>query len=552
MSQHRSPNSRIFLGNLPSERTSKEELYEVFGKYGKIEDIVLRRSFGFIQFDSADAAKAAITNENGRVIGGMRVDINMADNREPKRKGEKEEKRRDRSPESGTRRKRSPSPEQRGKRQEVESEPAVIYCMLIHLGPSQRDYAARVEQMIKRDVGGVECELGLVERKAVPEAIAKHKKRGFSYVCVMGRQNEQKQTLALHILHPDKPDEVLTEVNNREAVDLIRRDIAKSQKLSTNVSSPSIAINPAMMPLLVSMLGLPPTTVIDSSMIPTLQQLLLVQSALASVQQQTIPQSVPTPQMLPSTTVPTTQVPSVSSPQLLPQQMLQAQLMNLMSKQSTPTAAPSSSSPAFSTGSVSGLSGYGVPSNPPSVKPTWTNPTPSGNVSQSPSTSSFLASLSQNTVNPQTPQDQPNWLNTRWAQPQIQPTSTVQSTVPSYQPSSVGYNPSAQPSSVGYNPSAQPPSVGYNPSSQPQPLSKNSDLLQSLLSKMSQSSSNPDLGSTTQPSLGSYSVSPVQQPQRGGSQDMREQALLSILQKTARSGSAPSESSYSTDRKSVV
>lgn len=67
-------NCRIFLGNLASERTSKEELYSIFSKYGPIvEDVVMRRSFGFIQYDNPESALRAIEGENGRIIGGMRL-----------------------------------------------------------------------------------------------------------------------------------------------------------------------------------------------------------------------------------------------------------------------------------------------------------------------------------------------------------------------------------------------------------------------------------------------------------------------------------------------
>ena len=74
MSSRPPPRSRIFLGNLASEKTSKEELYSIFRKYGNIvEDIVIRKSFGFVQYDNADSALAAIAGENGRIIGGMRL-----------------------------------------------------------------------------------------------------------------------------------------------------------------------------------------------------------------------------------------------------------------------------------------------------------------------------------------------------------------------------------------------------------------------------------------------------------------------------------------------
>ncbi len=64
---------RIFIGNLASEKTSKEELEEVFSKYGRIVEIVLRKSFGFIQFDNPQAAQDAIAHENGKTLGGLRV-----------------------------------------------------------------------------------------------------------------------------------------------------------------------------------------------------------------------------------------------------------------------------------------------------------------------------------------------------------------------------------------------------------------------------------------------------------------------------------------------
>lgn len=68
------PNCRIFLGNLASEKTSAQELKEIFGKYGEIvEEPVMRRSFGFIQYNNPSSASAAIAGENGRLIGGVRL-----------------------------------------------------------------------------------------------------------------------------------------------------------------------------------------------------------------------------------------------------------------------------------------------------------------------------------------------------------------------------------------------------------------------------------------------------------------------------------------------
>jgi RNA recognition motif-containing protein len=73
------PNCRIFLGNLASEKTSKAELRQIFSRYGKIiEEPVLRRSFGFIQYDNPSSAQRAIEGEQHRIIGGMRLGLSRS------------------------------------------------------------------------------------------------------------------------------------------------------------------------------------------------------------------------------------------------------------------------------------------------------------------------------------------------------------------------------------------------------------------------------------------------------------------------------------------
>ncbi|EDQ90433.1 uncharacterized protein MONBRDRAFT_7035 [Monosiga brevicollis MX1] len=65
------PHSRLFLGNLPCEKVSKRELMDMFGRYGRVLEISLHRSFGFVQFDSAQSAAAARDGEQGKVVGGL-------------------------------------------------------------------------------------------------------------------------------------------------------------------------------------------------------------------------------------------------------------------------------------------------------------------------------------------------------------------------------------------------------------------------------------------------------------------------------------------------
>lgn len=65
--------SRIFIGNLASEATSKKELRAIFEAYGPVDEVILHESYGFIQFHTPEAAANAIGKESGRSIGGRRI-----------------------------------------------------------------------------------------------------------------------------------------------------------------------------------------------------------------------------------------------------------------------------------------------------------------------------------------------------------------------------------------------------------------------------------------------------------------------------------------------
>ncbi|XP_048752410.2 nuclear receptor coactivator 5-like isoform X3 [Ostrea edulis] len=71
--------SRVFIGNLPYEKVTKEELEAMFSKYGKILGISTHeRGFGFIQFSKEEEGLEAVKNENGGLLKGFKIDIKMA------------------------------------------------------------------------------------------------------------------------------------------------------------------------------------------------------------------------------------------------------------------------------------------------------------------------------------------------------------------------------------------------------------------------------------------------------------------------------------------
>lgn len=63
----------MFIGALASERTTEEELRQIFSVYGRVLEVVIRDKFGFVQFDSKEAAEAAIKSENRRRIGNLAI-----------------------------------------------------------------------------------------------------------------------------------------------------------------------------------------------------------------------------------------------------------------------------------------------------------------------------------------------------------------------------------------------------------------------------------------------------------------------------------------------
>ncbi|EAS36577.3 RNA-binding protein [Coccidioides immitis RS] len=67
------PGSRLFVGNLPSERVTKRDLFHLFHKYGKLAQISIKPAYGFVQFMDATSCRNALEAEQGGVIRGRKI-----------------------------------------------------------------------------------------------------------------------------------------------------------------------------------------------------------------------------------------------------------------------------------------------------------------------------------------------------------------------------------------------------------------------------------------------------------------------------------------------
>ena len=133
----RNPNirddARLFIGNMPSERTSQIELLQIFSKYGKIiEQPVLLKAYGFVQYEKAESVQLAMQYEQGRYIGHRRVDLSAAQTRRENAPG-------GRSASGGARGPASATAATSGRR--PPPQPGAPYVRTLAMGPAARRMA---------------------------------------------------------------------------------------------------------------------------------------------------------------------------------------------------------------------------------------------------------------------------------------------------------------------------------------------------------------------------------------------------------------------------
>lgn len=62
-----------YLGNLPTERVTKRDMFHIFHKYGKLAQISIKQAYGFIQFLEAGSCQAALQVEQGALVRGRKI-----------------------------------------------------------------------------------------------------------------------------------------------------------------------------------------------------------------------------------------------------------------------------------------------------------------------------------------------------------------------------------------------------------------------------------------------------------------------------------------------
>lgn len=70
--------SRLFVGNLPSEKVTKRDLFHIFHRYGQLAQVSIKQAYGFVQFLEAAACADALRAEQGVEIRGRKVHLEVS------------------------------------------------------------------------------------------------------------------------------------------------------------------------------------------------------------------------------------------------------------------------------------------------------------------------------------------------------------------------------------------------------------------------------------------------------------------------------------------
>ncbi|XP_063756788.1 heterogeneous nuclear ribonucleoproteins C1/C2 isoform X4 [Eleginops maclovinus] len=81
----RSLNSRVFIGNLNTLLVTKADVEAIFSKYGKVVGCSIHKGYAFVQYANERNARNAVVSEDGRMIVGQVLDINLAGEPKPHR-----------------------------------------------------------------------------------------------------------------------------------------------------------------------------------------------------------------------------------------------------------------------------------------------------------------------------------------------------------------------------------------------------------------------------------------------------------------------------------
>ncbi|KAL5354066.1 nuclear polyadenylated RNA-binding protein 3 [Pseudogymnoascus australis] len=70
--------SRLFIGNLPTEKVTKRDIFYIFHKFGRLAQVSIKQAYGFVQFHDIKSCHAALQREQGQEIRGRKMHLEIS------------------------------------------------------------------------------------------------------------------------------------------------------------------------------------------------------------------------------------------------------------------------------------------------------------------------------------------------------------------------------------------------------------------------------------------------------------------------------------------
>ncbi|KAF8444317.1 hypothetical protein BGX38DRAFT_1271680 [Terfezia claveryi] len=70
--------SRLFIGNLPSEKVTKRDIFRIFSRHGRLAQISIKQAYGFVQFLDVSSCVSALRDEQGASCKGRKMHLEVS------------------------------------------------------------------------------------------------------------------------------------------------------------------------------------------------------------------------------------------------------------------------------------------------------------------------------------------------------------------------------------------------------------------------------------------------------------------------------------------
>ncbi|KAG9250518.1 putative RNA-binding protein [Emericellopsis atlantica] len=88
--------SRIFIGNLSSDKVSKRDVFDIFYRFGRLAQISLKSAYGFVQYHTVQEGSSALQHLEGYEVKGRRIHLEISKLQDKGKKNDRRSPDRDR------------------------------------------------------------------------------------------------------------------------------------------------------------------------------------------------------------------------------------------------------------------------------------------------------------------------------------------------------------------------------------------------------------------------------------------------------------------------